>query len=344
MVSNYMNCIIQEDISLFAQQFHFREAVRNKTFLVTGATGLIGSTILRCLLALNEPLQIIAPVRNAQKLRDILGEQAQHIQVVECDLMQFDFNSIGPVDYIFHCAAPTASAFFVNHPVETAKTIYDMTDHILQMVVKQSVKGMIYLSSLEVYGNNLDVAVITEDMQGYWNPLDVRSSYPIAKRAAENLCCLYASQYGIPVKIARLTQTTGAGIDKEDNRVINQFARLASQGQDIILHSTGESARPYCYTIDCIHALFYILLKGKNGEAYNVANKDTYISARDMAQFVKEHFAPQIQVKIEINNNMGYAPASKLNLSTEKLEALGWKPKYNFEQILNQIIRYMQTL
>lgn len=339
-----MNKILLEDIAQFANSFPFRKDVRNKKFLITGATGLIGSTIIRCLLELDEQVHIIAPVRNAQKLQDILGEQAQSIQAIECDLMSFDFNTLDSVDYVFHCAAPTASSFFINHPVETVKTIYNITDHLLQMTVSKPIQGMIYLSSLEVYGNNLNAETITEDMQGYWNPLDVRSSYPIAKRAAENLCCSYASQHHVPVKIARLTQTTGAGIDKQDNRVINQFARLASQNQDIILHSTGESARPYCYTIDCVNALFYLLFKGQNGNAYNVANKDTYISARDIAQFVKEHFAPQIQVKIEINNNMGYAPASKLNLSTAKLEALGWKPQYNLKQILNQLIRYMQSV
>ncbi|MBR0296853.1 MAG: NAD(P)-dependent oxidoreductase [Paludibacteraceae bacterium] len=339
-----MNNILLEDIAQFAAAFPFRERVSNKTFLITGATGLIGSTLIRCLVALDEQVHIIAPVRNAQKLHDLLGEEAQHIQAIECDLMSFDFNTLGPVDYVFHCAAPTASSFFVNHPVETSKTIYNITDHILQMAVNKPLLGIIYLSSLEVYGSNLGAETITEDMQGYWNPLDVRSSYPIAKRAAENLCRLYASQYNVPVKIARLTQTTGAGIDKQDNRIINQFARLASLNQDIILHSTGESARPYCYTIDCINALFYLLFKGQNGNAYNVANKNTYISARDLAQFVKEHFAPSIQVRIELDNNKGYAPASMLNLSTAKLEALGWKPQYDLKQILNQLIKYMQSV
>ena len=146
---------------------------------------------------------------------------------------------------------------------------------------KSEVKSFVYLSSLEVYGTITDDSIlVTEDIQGYLEPMAVRSSYPMAKRATENLCCLYASEYGVNVKVARLTQTTGAGVSNDDNRVIVQFCRLAVQDKDIILHSSGNAARPYCYTMDAISAILYILLNGNNGQAYNVANEDSYISAK----------------------------------------------------------------
>ena len=339
-----MSNTLATDISQFAASFPFRNELSNKHVLITGATGLIGSTLIRCLLALNEGIRITAPVRNEEKMKAVLGDITQGVTCIECDLETYDFHQVDSVDYIFHCAAPTASSYFISHPVETAHSIWNITDKLLQYAQKQTISGMVFLSSLEVYGSGLDEHIITEDMQGYWDIQDVRSSYPVAKRAAENLCHLYAKEYTVPVKIARLTQTTGAGINKTDNRVINQFARLAAQQQDIILHSTGESARPYCYTIDCISALIYILLKGVDGEAYNVANKETYISARSLAEYIRDNFEPKINVTIDINDKMGYAPASKLNLSTAKLEALGWKPQYDLKQILNQLIRYMQSV
>ena len=339
-----MNTTLNTDISQFVASFPFRQEMHNKRVLITGATGLIGSTLIRCLLALNEGIRITAPVRNKEKMKTVLGNLAQDVTCIECDLETYDFHQINDVDYIFHCAAPTASSYFVSHPVETARSIWNITDKLLQYAQKHTIYGMVFLSSLEVYGSGLDEHIITEDMQGYWDTQDVRSSYPVAKRAAENLCHLYANEYAIPVKIARLTQTTGAGIDKTDNRVINQFARLAANKQDIILHSTGESARPYCYTIDCVSALIYILLKGVDGEAYNVANKDTYISARSLAEYIRDNFEPKINVTIDINNNMGYAPASKLNLSTAKLEALGWVPRYELHDIIKQLITYYHEI
>ncbi|MBR5631294.1 MAG: NAD(P)-dependent oxidoreductase [Bacteroidales bacterium] len=331
----------QEDVREFARTFALADELANASFLITGATGLIGTSLIRCLLALDKGIRIIAPVRNKEKAMAMFGDVFDRVEWMECDLASCDYDQVGKVDYVIHCAAPTSSKFFVDSPVETIRVIYEATATLLNFAYRQSIKGFVYLSSLEVYGSGLPDIKITEDMQGYWDVMNIRSSYPVAKRAVENLCCAYASEYGVPVKIARLTQTTGSGMVKDDNRVVAQFARLAAKGEDIVLHTTGESARPYCYTTDCISALLYILLKGKNGEAYNVANDSTYISARGMAEFLRDNFNPAIDVRVELNDNMGYAPASKLNLSTEKLRALGWQPRYDLKQLFERLITYL---
>ena len=113
-------------------------------------------------------------------------------------------------------------------------------------------------------------------------------------------------------------------------------------GTDIILHTKGESAKPYCYTTDVVSAILYILLKGKSGESYNVANSDTYISIRGMAEFMIERFNPSVKIIIDEKNNMGYAPVTKLNLSTEKLKSLGWKPQKNLYCMFNNLIQSMK--
>ena len=336
-----MNTILSKDIAQFVASFPFRRELHGKKVLVTGATGLIGSTLIRCLLALEENIRIIATIRNKEKMKVLLGEECLALDAIECNLETFDYDTIGDVDYIFHFAAPTASKYMVSHPVETANTIYGITDRLLRYASTHKILGFIFLSSMEVYGSGLD-GIVTEDMQGYLDIQNVRSSYPIAKRAAENLCYLYAKEYAVPVKIARLTQTTGPGVDASDNRMINQFVRLASLKQDIILHSIGESARPSCYTFDCINALLYIVLKGNDGDVYNIANPETYISVRGLAEYIRDNFAPSIQVVIDINDNMGYASPSKLNLSTVKLEALGWKPQYNLHDLIQRMVEYFE--
>lgn len=335
-----MNKIRQKDILEFAESFQFSELLLNSKFLITGATGLIGSTLIHCILALHKNVQIIAPVRNYEKAKTLFSEvEMLNIQLIECDIVNYNYDELDDIDYIVHCAAPTASKFFIEFPVETFDIIYSGTKAFLDYARKHVVKGFIYLSSLEVYGEiHDDSKKVTEDVQGFLDVMAVRSSYPMAKRAAENLCSLYATEYGVPVMVARLTQTTGAGIAKDDNRVIAQFARLAANGQDIILHTTGESARSYCYTTDAISAILHILLNGKIGEAYNVANEETYISARDMAEYVRNNFNPSINVRVELNDKMGYAPVTKLNLSVEKLMKLGWMPKYGLHEIFGRLI------
>lgn len=335
-----MNSTERRDIQNCASSFELADQLKGTSFLITGATGLIGSSLIHTLVAMDRGVKIIAPLRNVEKALSMYDDiELKHISFIECDLLAYDYCRVGNIDYIIHCAAPTSSKFFVEHPVDTAEIIIDGTRALLGYAVKSRVKGFVYLSSLEVYGSILDdTKEITEDVQGYIDPMSVRSSYPMAKRAAENLCCLYAKQYDIPAKVARLTQTTGAGLSKDDDRVIAQFARLAAKGQDIVLHTTGEAARPYCYTTDAITAILYILLKGEAGEAYNVANEDTYISAKGMAEFLRDNFNPSISVRIELNDNMGYAPVTKLRLSSQRLRSLGWRPKMGLKDIFRSLI------
>ena len=339
-----MNKIQHEDIQDFVSSFPLRELLHNRTILITGATGLIGSNLVHCLLALDCKIKVVAPIRDLKKAVRIFSQnELENIRLIECDIVSYNYDALCDIDFIIHCAAPTASKYFIEHPVETFDVIYSGTKVLLNYARKRQIKGFVYLSSLEVYGEIYDDSKpVCEDSQGYLDIMAVRSSYPMAKRAAENLCCIYAAEYGVPVMVARLTQTTGAGIALDDNRVIAQFARLATYGNDIVLHTTGESARPYCYTTDAVSAILYILFKGQKGNVYNVANENTYISARDMAEFVRVNFNPSIKVRVELKNDMGYAPVTKLNLSTEKLKGLGWLPRYGLYEIFDRLIKSLR--
>lgn len=339
-----MDTILQHDIEDFVRSFKLSDRLSHTRFLITGATGLIGSVLIHTLIALKQNIHIVAPLRNIKKGYALFSEmELSYIQFVECDLVKYDYNHIQDIDYLIHCAAPTSSIFFVEHPVETFNIIYQSTYRLLEYAKSTKVKGFVYLSSLEVYGVITDDSIfVTENMQGYLAPLAIRSSYPMAKRATENLCSLYATEYGVNVKIARLTQTTGAGISDDDNRVIVQFCRLASQNKDIILHTSGNAARPYCYTMDCISAVLYILLNGQSGEAYNVANQNSYISAKDLAIYIKDNFNKNIHVRVELNEGMGYAPETRLKLSTEKLRSIGWTPQYSLYQIIDNLIKSLR--
>ena len=201
---------------------------------------------------------------------------------------------------------------------------------------------MVYVSSIEYYGQNSNDKIITEDFLGYLDMSSTRSAYPMGKRAAEYLCFSFAKEYGVPVKIARLTQTFGVGVSKEDNRVFAQFARSIINKDNIVMHTKGESAKPYCYTIDCVSALLFILMKGKIGEPYNVANQSTYISIRKLAEFLRDNFCPTVKVIVEEHPELGYAPVTKLHLSTDKLMRLGWKPQVNLKDMFKRLINSMQ--
>ena len=338
-----MNTIQKLDIEDFVQDFALTDSLNSAKFLITGATGLIGSTLVRCLLALNKDIQITCPIRNLKKVKAIYGEEVETIRFIECDLLTY-LNKLTEEDgfkYIIHCASPTSGKYMTEHPVDTYMLAIDSTRAILEYARKVQT-DIVYVSSLEYYGQNFDDTMITENMQGFVNSTDSRSSYPLGKRAAEYLCVAYAKQFDVNVKVARLTQTFGAGVSADDNRVFAQFARSVIEGKNIVMHTKGESAKPYCYTIDCVSAILYILLKGEKGEAYNVANQETYISIKDMANFLCTHFNPQLKVIIEEHPEMGYAPVTKLNLSTEKLKSLGWLPRYGLYEMFDRLIKSLR--
>lgn len=340
--------ILIDDVNAFAENFKLSESLRNKTFLITGATGLIGSVMIKCLLALNRKnalgIRVVAVVRDLDKAKKVFADEFSEIDFKVVGLHEITLLTIpANVDYIIHLASPTASKFFVEHPVETLRTAIEGTTAVLEYAKNAGVKGMVYASSLEVYGSNDTDEWLDEDFQGYVNPVKVRSSYNMGKRASECLCHAYAEEYGVPVMMARFTQVFGAGISESENRVFAQFARSVIQGRDIEIHTEGMSSKPYCYTTDAISAMLYILLKGLPGEAYNVANPDSYISIRDMAYMLRDDFNPNISVRICPKENQGYAPQTKLRLSTQKIESLGWMPHYNLHQMFNRLLSFMKN-
>lgn len=338
--------ILIEDINAFAESFELSESLRGKTFLITGATGLIGSVMTKCLVALNWRydlgIRIIAIVRDLEKAKRIFDDEFKEIEIKQLSLNSITIDNLGRgIDYIVHLAGPTASKFFVEHPVETLRTAIEGTISVLEYAKNAGVKGMVYASSLEVYGSNDTDVWLDEDFQGYLNPLETRSSYNMGKRAAECLSHAYVEEYNVPVMMARFTQVFGAGISESENRVFAQFARNIISGADIEIHTQGLSAKPYCYTTDAVSAVLYMLLKGEKGDAYNIANKDSYISIRDMAYMLKDNFNPNISVCICPKENQGYAPQTKLKLCTKKIEALGWKPYYNLHQMFERLLLFL---
>ena len=338
-----MDKVQLQDVQEFVNSFVLADELCNSSFLITGATGLIGSVLVKSLLALEKDINITIPVRDIDKAQSIYGNDIKRLEVIQVtSLGDWTLNLEQSFNYIVHCASPTSGRYMEEHPVETFDIAYEVTYNLLQSVRKTSAKGFVFVSSLEYYGQILDDRLIKESEQGYIDLMSARSSYPMGKRAGEYLCYAFAKEYGVPAKVARLTQTFGAGISKDDNRVFAQFARSIINGNDIVLHTTGESAKPYCYTTDVVSAILYILLRGEDGSAYNVANEDTYISIKDLADYLRTNFNQDINVRIELNESMGYAPVTMLRLSSQKLRDLGWQPRYGLKEMFERLIQYLK--
>lgn len=347
-----VNDIEKEDILSVVQSTDIEwDKFRGKTIAVTGATGLIGKSVIYALLEANEQHQldcrILAFVRNIEKAKQIYGAvDEKELRFVKQDVKESVPEEI-VADYLIHGASVTASKMMVEQPVETIMTTIDGTRSMMEFAARCKMEGVVYLSSMEAYGTiDANHGEVRETDLGYVDLTNVRSSYPEGKRMAEVLCASYAQEYDVNVKIARLAQTFGAGISKEENRVFAQFAKSVINGEDIILHTKGDKANCYCYTSDAVAALLILLTKGEKGQAYNIANMETFCSIREMAEiFLKFDETKACQLRIEIPDNLaslGYAPSSILKLNSDKLQALGWKPEKNMADMAYRLMESMK--
>ena len=314
-----------------------------ESVLVTGATGLVGFNVIATLLVnaarCEEPPTVYALVRNAEKARKRFADlPSANLHFIVGDVTDEMPADIRPT-YIIHAAARTDSAGMVEEPLSVIGTALDGTRNIMEFARKANPRMVVYVSSMEVYGAHDSDALLTEHDYGTVDPLSIRSSYPESKKMSENICCSYHSQLDVPVCIARLAQTFGVGIPATDQRVFAYFARCAKFGRDIELATEGTSTRMYVSAGDAAAALLILLAKGNPGEAYNVANKTTYCSIREMAELVRATFAStDIAIRVKGVEGGKYPPTHHLKLDVSKVEALGWQPTQTLEDMFASIL------
>ena len=180
-----MNKLLLSDINKLISNEQYFEAFEGTKILVTGATGLIGSIIIKSLLSYSEKSQkqitIYAACRSQDKFNKIFADYIcfEKLKPIFSDILTLEISSI-ELDYIIHGASITDSKTFVDRPVETIAIALEGTKNLLQQCVNKKIKGFVYLSSLEIYGSfNSETGIInvTEYDSGYINILSVRSSY-----------------------------------------------------------------------------------------------------------------------------------------------------------------------
>lgn len=327
-----MGNIIHEDIRCVCDtDFIDWDRLKGTVILVTGATGLIGTSFIKSLDYANKEknlnLQVIALVRDEARARERFSE------ILSNGMLSLAVGSVevlpaigGRVDYILHGASQTASREFVQHAVETIQTSVLGTCNLLKLAREKNVQGFVYLSSMEVYGYPERGHKVKEDEIGSMSPLDIRNSYPISKMMSESLCCAYEKEYSVPAMICRLTQTFGPGVNYDDNRIFAYFGRCVEEKKNIVLKTKGETERCYLYTTDAVTAILAIMLSGKPGCAYNAADENTYCSIAEMAGRVAADGGIDVEYDIQDEKENGFPQTLYMNLDTSALRELGWKP------------------
>lgn len=342
-----MNRVLDNDLVNIAAQDIDWEKLRNKSVMITGASGMVGSYFVRTLLKLNEisnmNIHVVCVVRNVNKIGEDIRTDAN------AEILSHDVTSPieypGEIDYIIHAASPASPLIMRDDPVGTIAANVLGTFNTLELAHTKNAAGYMFISSREIYGQPLDdQEFFTEDTYGFVDPLDPRSCYPEGKKAAETMCASFRAQYGLNTKIARLAHTYGPGMSIYDGRVQADFLKNVLFNEDIIMKSEGLPVRTYTYIADAVAGMFRILLNSDE-MVYNIGDENAKISIRGLAELlVKITPEKRLSVKMEIpeGGTKGCAPFTLGILDSGKLRKLGWKPLYTIEEGFLRTIEYLE--
>lgn len=342
-----MNKVLENDLNNIIEQQIDWEKLRNKTIMITGASGMVGSYFVRTLLKLNEVnnmnIHVVCVLRDVKKIGADIRDNASAEIFIHDVTKPIEYN--GDIHFIIHAASPASPLIMKSDPVSTIAANVLGTFHTLELAQKKKAEGYMFISSREIYGQPSEYQeFFKEDTYGFVDPLDPRSCYPEGKKAAETMCASFRAQYGLNTKVARLAHTYGPGMSIYDGRVQADFLKNVIFNEDIIMKSEGLPVRTYTYIADAVAGMFMILLNSKD-MVYNIGDENAKISIRELAEMlVKITPEKELSVKMEIpeGGTKGCAPFTLGILDSTKLRDIGWKPLYTIEEGFLRTIQYLE--
>lgn len=310
----------------------------NVNILVTGASGLIGSHLIKCMLNIEGIHKIIACARNIEKINILKKEywnNDSRISLLEWDVSRKNVDIGCTVDYVFHAAGMITATAMREKPVDVINANIQGTINCLEILKHQGRGRLIIFSSATVYGPEGDKERnVTEHDTSCSFPIeDVISTYSESKRMAEVITRAYYRQYDIDVVIGRLSYVYGVSLFGADT-AINNFLKLARSKQPIMLNSNIFRVRDYIYVDDAVKGLLLVALQGEAGESYNISSngeKESKASVYDFARTIVNVINDK-DVFILIKQGEEVTQKPGILMDNSKVKALGFEQQYSLEQ------------
>ncbi|MCM1272668.1 MAG: NAD-dependent epimerase/dehydratase family protein [Clostridium sp.] len=342
-----------EDVERIATLDYNWEKLTDKTVAISGGTGMIGSFLVDVFIyrteRFNQNIGVYVLGRNREKAEKRFGNNR-----VQDNLRFFcrDINKpvedlcLPAADYIIHAASNTHPMAYAGDPVGTIAANVMGTDNLLRWAAAVNCKRFVFLSSVEIYGENRgDTDKFAEDYMGYIDCNTLRAGYPESKRTGEAICQAYRKQEGMDIVIPRLSRTYGPTMLASDTKAISQFIKKGVSGEDIVLKSEGTQLYSYCYVADAASATVKLLLDGENGQVYNVASHSSDFMLKELAHMIAEYAGSRVQFELpDTLECAGYSKATKAVLDTSRLKGLGWTSLYDMQTGLKRTMDIMRSM
>jgi nucleoside-diphosphate-sugar epimerase len=339
-----------EDIANIASCAIEWERLRNAYILITGATGLIGTVLTDALMyrnaLYNDTITVYVMSRSVEKARERFGDYFNNPRFVFMQQnVQSSIQIKKKIDFIIHGASNTHPIAYSSDPINTILLSVVGTKNILDLAASRNVKRTVFLSTVEIYGENRgDIEQFDEAYCGYIDCNTLRAGYPEGKRAAEALCQAYISEKENDIVIARCSRVYGPTMSIDDSKAIAQLLRNAAKNENIVLKSKGTQRYSFCYAADVCSAVLFLLLNGKNGEAYNIADSNKCASLYEISEILSNYTKKQIMREIPASvEAKGYSKATKAILDCSKINELGWKAAFSIEEGLIRTLEIMRS-
>ena len=343
------NQIYKNDVENVSNENLQWEKLSGKNILITGATGLIGTMLVDVLMNKNFEdnlnVKIYAAGRNEKiaesRFSDYLADK--NFNFVKMNVNE-PINLNFSVDFIIHAASNTHPMLYSSDPINTMLSNIIGTQNLLECGVKAKIQRMLFLSSVEIYGSALNAEDnFDEEYCGYINCNTLRAGYPESKRAGESLCQAYISQHDMDIVIARPCRIYGATMRLDDSKAMSEFIMNGVRKENIVLKSEGLPKFSYCYVTDCVSGIFYCLLSGKCGEAYNIADSSKILSLREIAEYIAEIAGKKVIFELPTDTQRkGFSKSVRAVLTNEKLRDLGWTPKDDIKSGVKKTIEILK--
>jgi len=312
--------------------------LENKTIIITGATGLIGIHLIDALMKLGT-VNVCAVGRNMAKAKERLGEYFGNSRFcfIEHDVTQ-PFPSDLTAHYIIPLASHTHPLAYSQYPIETIMVNIKGAEHALRLA-QQCHAVVLYPSTVEVYGNAVDDIPFNEDSNGYLTLATSRACYTESKRASEALCQSFIAEFGVDVRVVRLSRLFGPTMLPDDTKASSQFIGKAIANEDIVLKSPGLQIFSYTYVTDAVCAMLHVMFHGQTGVPYNISNPSCDVQLKKFAAICAETCGRQVVFDLPSDTEKrGYSIASRAVLNSSRLMSLGFSPHYSIDDAIRRTI------
>lgn len=309
--------------------------------LITGGAGFIGSPLTKFHLSKNDQVVIIDNFVTGNKKNLQTEANNKNLTIIEADIINYNFSTLPAFDIVYDLASPASPKDFGNLSLEILKTNSLGSINILDFFIKSNSKTIVFSSTSEVYGDPQEHPQ-KESYFGHVNPVGPRSCYDEGKRFAEALMMAYFRKYKKDVRIARIFNTYGPFMKKDDGRVISNFINQALVNRPMTIYGQGKQTRSFCYVSDMVMGLYLLAITPKlDGEIINIGNQNEK-TILEIAGIIKKLTRSQSEIVFKTIGQDD--PKRRCPDIVKAKKLLNWQPKVNLEEGLKQTIKYFKNL